>query len=375
MEKKPSAGAQVLLFLGTEKGAFTLTSDRHRKRWSFAGPHLVGAEVYHMAYDHRDGGTLLAAANSPIWGPQIHGSRDLGKTWTPCKDQPRFPKKSGKTVKRFWHIRPGRESEPGVWYVGAEPASLFMSSDQGATWKEVSSLNNHPTSERWQPGFGGLCLHSIVLHPTDKNRMWVGMSAVGVFGTKDGGKSWKPLNKGVRADFMPEKFPEYGQCTHKLLSHPATPETLFQQNHCGVYRSDSGGEEWQDISEGLPSRFGFVLGLHAKDPNTLYVVPEDEALDDRVGGGKRFVTGAKLRVYRSKNGGDRWEPLTDGLPQESAYLHFLREGMATDTLDPCGIYMGTKTGQIFYSRDNGDHWELLREYLPPILSVGVAVTR
>lgn len=199
--------------------------------------------------------------------------------------------------------------------------------------------------------------------------MWVGISAVGVFGTNDGGQTWHTQNKGVRADFLPDPFPEFGQCPHKLLAHSSTPQVLYQQNHCGVFRSDNGGDEWEDISEGLPSRFGFVLGLHSHDPDTLYVLPEDNATIDNAGGMVRYVADASFRVFRSQNGGKSWEPLTAGLPQHNAYLHVLREGMATDSLDPCGIYAGTTTGQIFHSRDNGDKWELLVEYLPPINSV------
>ncbi len=373
MPKSSAAKVKALVFLGTQKGVFTLTSDRRREHWSLGGPHLVGGEAYHVAYDPRSGGALMAAVNFAIWGPQLHLSRDLGQTWTLCAGQPGFPKESGSTVKRFWHIEPGRADEPGVWYVGAEPASLFKTEDDGLTWTEISSLSHHPTRERWQPGFGGLCLHSIVLHPAHKDRMWVGISAVGVLGTQDGGRSWTPMNKGVRADFLPDKHPEIGQCPHKVLSHPAVPERLYQQNHCGVYRSDDGGDRWTDISDGLPSRFGFVLGLHHHDPDTIYVMPEDRAVADQVGGMKRYVTDARLRIYRSRDAGHNWEPLTEGLPQKDAFFHSLREGMATDVLDPCGVYIGTKTGQVFYSRDEGDHWELLREYLPPIVSVGAAV--
>ena len=379
-----------MVLVGTRKGAFVLTGDHQRKRWSVSEPHFQGGgtmsipgassstsgtagDVFHMAYDARDGGTLFAGVNNNIWGPEIFRSHDHGNTWLASSESPSF---SGKelTVEKVWHVEPGRAEEPGVVYAGVEPAALFRSDDGGDTWSEVDGLTSHPTREKWQPGLGGLCLHSIVPHPEQSDRMWVGISAVGVFGTEDGGGSWHTLNKGVRADFMPDRYPEFGQCTHKLLSHRATPNVLYQQNHCGVYRSDSGGADWQDITQDLPSRFGFVLGLHSTDPDTIYVLPEDQVTgDDEVGGGMRLVPDAMFRVYRSRNAGNDWEPLTKGLPQENAYLHVMREGMATDGLEPCGIYVGTSTGQVFYSRDDGDSWELMAEHLPPINSVDCGV--
>ena len=359
----------LILLVGTRKGSFILTGDPGRRDWEISALQNPGAEVFHLCYDGRDGGRILAAANHPIWGPQLEYSDDLGSSWISAPGQPRFPGDGGATVERLWHIEPGPTSEPGVLYAGVEPAALFKSEDGGANWREVTGLSRHPTRPQWEPGFGGLCLHSIVVDPRTSGRMWVGVSAAGVFGTEDGGATWQPMNQGVRADFAPDPFPEWGQCPHKVLSSRSRPELLYQQNHCGVFRSDSGGRAWQDVSEGLPSRFGFVLGLHSRDPDTIYVVPEDEALGTEVGGGLRFVTGARFRVYRSRNGGGDWEALTRGLPQTNAYLHLLREGMATDGLDPCGIYIGTTSGQIFYSRDDGDHWELLVEYLPPINSL------
>ena len=209
----------------------------------------------------------------------------------------------------------------------------------------------------------------MVLDPRDTDRAWVGMSADGVFGTSDGGGNWRTLNQGVRADFLPDPFPEFGQCTHKLLSPRSRPDVLYQQNHCGVFRSGNAGESWTDITGDLPSRFGFVIGINSQDPDTIYVLPEDEALGDQVGGGLRYVTDAKMRVFRSRNGGRDWEPMTKGLPQQNAYVHVLREGMTTDALDPCGIYQRTTTGQLFYSRDDGDNWELMLDTLPPILSL------
>ncbi len=359
----------VILMVGTRKGAFFLTSDSARKSWAVSGPHHGGSDVFHLAYDARGQGTIFAAINSPIWGPEVQRSDDLGATWQKSRQNPAFSREQDASVEKLWHIEPGRPSEPGVVYAGVSPAALFKSSDGGETWGEVASLSEHPTRPMWQPGFGGMCLHSMVLDPTDDDRMWVGMSAVGVFGTEDGGASWSTMNAGVRADFMPDPSPEFGQCPHKMLAHPSMPDRLYQQNHCGFYRSDDGGQQWQDLSEGLPSRFGLVMGTHSIDPDTVYVVPEDKALGTDVGGGVRYVTDARFRVYRSRNAGADWEPLTKGLPQRNAYLHVLREGMATDSLDECGVYVGTTTGQIFYSRDDGDTWELMIDHLPPINSV------
>ena len=370
----------LMVLVGTRKGALILTGDASRRRWQLSDLFSPGSDVFHLIYDRRGEGKLFAATNSMWFGPQVEFSQDLGKTWEQAQAQPRFADKpeyaehDGPTVSRLWHIEPGRESEPEVLYAGVQPAALFKSEDGGVTWSEVEGLSRHPTRSEWMPGFGGLCLHSIALDPGEPDQMWVGISAAGVFRTVDGGENWQPTNRGVRADFNPaDPLPEWGQCPHKLLPHPAAAGLLYQQNHCGVYRTANCGDQWTDITEGLPSRFGFVVGLHPREPDTLYVLPEDEALGTDVGGGIRYVSGAKFRVFRSRSGGQDWEPLTNGLPQESAYLHVLREGMATDSLEPMGIYVGTVNGQIFYSRDEGDHWELMVENLPPINSVEVAV--
>ncbi len=370
----------LLVLAGTRKGAFILTGDQSRRRWQLSGPYNPGTDIFHLVYDPRAGGRIYSASKSMWFGPQVEYSDDLGGTWEQSREQPRFADKpeyaehDGPTVANIWHIEPGRSSEPDTLYAGVQPAAIFKSTDGGATWREVAGLGKHPTRSEWMPGFGGLCLHSIALDRENPERMWVGISAAGVFRTDDGGENWRPANRGVRADFNPgDPLPEWGQCPHKLLPQPATPGLLYQQNHCGVYRTDNYGEEWTDITEGLPSRFGFVLGLHPRDPQTLFVLPEDEALGTDVGGGIRYASGARFRVFRSRTGGDEWEALTNGLPQEHAYLHVLREGMATDTLDPVGVYVGTVNGQIFYSRDEGDHWELMVENLPPINSVEVAV--
>jgi len=325
-----------------------------------------------VAYDPRDGSTY-SAINNPVFGAEVQHSRDLGKTWQQSKKNPKFPEGGKLSVNRIWHIEPSHEGEPGVIYAGAEPASLFRSADRGETWDEVTGLTSHPSRDKWNPGNGGLCLHSIVADTGTKGRMWVGISSVGTFGTTDGGKSWTTHNKGVRADYFPERFPEFGQCVHHMMSPRTSPGTLYQQNHCGVYRSDNGGKEWVDISAGLPSQFGFVLGLHSQDPKTLYVIPEDAVQGKDLGGGQRYLTDAKMRVFRSRDGGANREPLTKGLPQGNAYMHFMREGMATDAYEECGIYAGSTTGQLYYSRNNGDSWELLAEHLPPILSVNTGM--
>ena len=346
MQAANAKRGDVLVLVGTRKGAFILSSDPSRKRWSVSDPQFEGGDslrlasipgsspgagpagdIFHMAYDPRDGGTVFAGVNSIIWGPEIYRSRDLGKTWQSSSEGPRF---SGGdlTVKRVWHVEPGRADESGIVYAGVEPAALFKSEDGGDTWREIAGLTSHPTREKWQPGLGGLCLHSIVLDPSRHDRMWVGISAVGVFGTDDGGQSWRTMNQGIRADFLPDRYPEFGQCPHKVLAHKARPEVLFQQNYCGVFRSDSAGAGWQDITQDLPSRSGFVLGVHSVEPSTIYVLPEDRVTGEEVGGGMRFVTDAKFRVFRSRNAGKDWEPLTKGLPQKNAYLHVMREGMA-----------------------------------------------
>ncbi len=370
----PARRGDVLLLAGTRKGAFVLHTDRARQDWQLYGPYSPGSDVFHLTYDGRNGGRIFAAVNSMWFGPQVEFSGDLGHSWETAREQPRFAGDGGRTVNRLWHIEPGRATEPATLYAGVEPAALFKSEDDGETWRELVGLSGHSTREHWQPGLGGLCLHSIVPDRYRANRMWVGISAVGVFRSEDAGESWQPTNKGVRADYDPgNRYPEWGQCVHKLLAHPSRPDLLYQQNHCGVYRSDNGGADWQDITDGLPSRFGFVLGLHPRDPDTIYVLPEDAALGDDVGGGLRYVTEARFRVFRSRDGGRTWESLTRGLPQQNAYLHALREGMAVDALEPAGIYLGTTNGQIFYSRDNGDSWQLLVEYLPPVNSVEVTV--
>ena len=363
----------VMVLVGTRKGAFILSADRDRNDWAITGPHHAGSDVFHLAYDGEGPGNIYAAVNNIIWGPQVEISPDMGQSWQPASGQPRFSGDGPETVERLWHIEPAGAAEPGVLYAGVQPAALFKSSDQGDTWNEVKALSNHPTRGQWQPGLGGLCLHSIVVDGEQPGRMWVGISAVGVFGTTDAGETWETMNKGVRADFLPDIFPEFGQCPHKVLAATGDGGVLYQQNHCGVYRSGNGGKDWQEITQDLPSRFGFVLGLHSQDPDTLFVLPEDQALAGEIGGGLRYVSEGKFRVYRSRNAGGDWEALTNGLPQGNSYLHALREGMSTDALDPCGGYLVTTTGQIFYSRNSGNDWEVLADQLPRINSVDCAL--
>lgn len=396
-KKRPSTGGRrlqspgkdktrVLVLVGTRKGGFIFTSDRKRKEWKVSGPHFKGWGVMHMTRDPRDGRIHTAAAHE-VYGPSTHFSDDLGRHWTQAKEAPAFskPSTSGRPpgtvaeardpeaaqakpekIVNVWNIAPGRADEPGVLYAGAQPAALFKSTDRGETWTINEGLYNHPTRGQWSPGAGGLCLHTIILDPIDPSRMYVAISAVGCFRSDDGGATWQPRNKNVRADFLPDKFPEFGQCVHKMVMHPGRPGVLYQQNHCGVYRSDDAGDDWIDIGDGkLPSRFGFPIAVHPHDPKTIYVVLEES--DDY-----RLSVDGKFAVWRSRNGGESWKRLTTGLP-DRAHLLALREAMAMDTLDDAGVYVGTSTGQVFYSRDTGDSWGVLADFLPPVLSVETAV--
>jgi hypothetical protein len=355
---------KTLLLAGTKKGLFLFTSD-DRRRWQMQGPYQSGREVHHAIYDGRSG-RIYATANDAWFGSEIVYSTDFGNSWATAQENPSFAEASGLKMERIWHLEAGRPSEPQVLYAGVAPAALFRSEDGGLTWKEVESLTAHPSRPKWHPGAGGLCLHSIALDPFEPKRMFVGISAVGVFRTEDGGATWTTANKGTRAEFLPEKFPEFGQCVHKLLYADARQNLLFQQNHCGVYRSADNGNSWQEITSGLPSDFGFPLAIHPRAPDTVFVLPLQ-------GAEFRCPPGGKLRVFRSRNGGKSWEPLENGLPQRDVFLSVYREGMAIDALNPVGVYFGTNTGKIFHSNDEGDHWQLLTDNLPPVYSVEVAV--
>lgn len=353
----------ILLLVGTKRGLFTFRSDADRKTWRSSGPHLTGREVYHAIVDPRDQ-TGWAATDHPVWGPHLHKSRDLGETWELLEAAPHFD--DGRGLKAIWYIAPGHATSPGTMLAGIEPAGLFISQDHGAGWQSVASLNEHPTSRTWQPAGGGLALHSIIVDPSDARRIYCAVSAGGVYRSDDAGASWIPVNRNVRAAFQPQHYPEAGQCVHKLLQHPLMPERLYQQNHCGTYRSDNRGDDWTEITNGLPSDFGYALALDAHDPDTLFVIPEESSH-------MRATLEGKLRVYRSQDAGATWTPLTNGLPQENAYVSVLREGMCSDGLRPCGIYFGTSSGHLFASTDRGESWNMIAGFLPKILSVSAVV--
>ncbi len=351
---------RVALLVGTRKGLFVLDGDGDRDTWAVRGPLCDGWPIHDAIVDPASG-ALLAAGGSTWYGPAVWRSDDLGETWSHSSEGLTYGD-DGPKVATVWNVTAG----PDALYAGVEPAGLFRSRDGGGTWQHVEGLTKHPTRPEWQPGNGGLCLHSIVPHPTDAERMWVGISAVGAFETRDGGASWELRNKGVRADFDPNPDPQFGQCVHKMLLHPSNPELLFQQNHCGVYRSEDGGRQWTEITGGLPSDFGFPLAIHPHDPSTIYVIPMTSP--DK---GRHMIDG-HTRVWRSRDAGGSWEPLDNGLPRSDAYLGVLREAMATDGMERAGVYFGTSTGQVFASNDEGDTWQLAADFLPPIWSVEAA---
>ena len=358
----------VLLLVGTTKGAFLLRSTRARSRWEMGGPYFHGQSIFAVAYDgRRDRHRWWASTQSQLWGTFLRFSDDFGKTWTnPLEANIRFPADSGVSLKNIWQICLGHEDEPDTLYCGVEPAALFVSRDSGDTWSLVRSLFEHPHRPRWMPGFGGLALHTILLDPADRAHMYVAISAGGVYVTGDGGQTWQARNRGIRVTFMPERYPEFGQCVHKIAMHPARPERLFLQNHWGLYRSDDGAESWDDIANGVPSDFGFAMAVHPRDRNCVYIVPVDS---DEF----RCTPDGRLRVYRTRNAGASWEALTRGLPQKGAYETVLRDGMTTDSLDPAGIYFGTRSGMLYASLDDGKTWAKIAEGLPSIVCVKSAV--
>jgi len=355
-----------LILAGTRKGLFLLRSDERRTEWKLDEPVLPGWEIFHAVVDPREG-TLYACTNSFVYGATVHRSSDFGQTWERAEELG-LPEESELKLERTWHLEPGHESQPETLWLGGAPGVLFRSDDRGKTWEPVQGVVEHPTRGQWNPGAGGMCCHSIQLDPRDANRLYIGISAAGVFRTDDGGESWSPANKGTAADFMPDPYPEVGQCVHKLLVHPSQPDRLWQQNHCGVYRSDDRGESWERLDgNGLPSGFGFPIALQPREPDTAFVVPEE-------GAENRVTCNGRLGIYRTKDGGASWEERPDGLPTP-AWSAVMRESMASDRLDPVGIYLGTQSGSVFVSPDEGESWVEAARQLPPILSVEVAEWR
>jgi photosystem II stability/assembly factor-like uncharacterized protein len=390
--------SKVRVLVGTHKGAFVLTSDGKREKWDVSGPHFAGWEVYHLKGSPADPNRIYASQTSGWFGQIIQRSDDGGKTWTqpgtppgeqgppqgpPKGESNKFvyntsPQNGGKPLtthqwydgtqhpwefKRVWHIEPSL-TEPDTVYAGVEDAAIFKSSNGGKSWEEMPGLRGHGTGPKWQPGAGGMCLHSIVLDAKDPKRMYIAISAAGAFRTDDGGKSWKPINKGLKSQYIPDPNAEIGHCVHHIAAHPSRPNVLFMQKHWDVMRSDDAGDSWHEVSGNLPTDFGFVIDVHAHEPETIYVVPIKSD-------GEHFPPEGRLRAYRSRTGGNDWEPLTKGLPQKDCYVNILRDAMAVDSLDKCGIYFGTTGGQVYASKDAGDNWAPIVENLPAVFSVEV----
>ncbi|HLI21990.1 MAG TPA: sialidase family protein [Stellaceae bacterium] len=355
--------SKTLILVGTRKGAFILESDQRRGDWRLRGPYCEHWPINHVVGDAA-AGTIYGAGGNEWFGPAVWRSDDLGKSWTHSSAGLKYGE-GEEPIKSVWSLAP---SAHGL-YAGVQPAGLFLSGADGAHWRQVEGLRDHPTRPQWNPGGAGLILHSLVPHPRDPRQIWVGISAAGVFYTGDGGETWEPRNRGTRADFNPEgqRYPEFGQCVHCLVMAPGEANTLYQQNHCGMYRSDDGGKSWQSIETGLPSSFGFPAAVHPRDPATLFLLPLN---GDTAG---RYVPDAKAAVWRTRDGGKNWQALRRGLPQENAYFCVLRRAMATDRHDPAGVYFGTNGGTLYASNDEGESWRCLAPHLPPILSVETLV--
>ena len=368
--------SKVRLLVGTRKGAFTLTSDASRKDWRVSGPHFGGWEIYHVNGSPAAPDRLWASVSSGWFGQVIQRSEDGGESWDPVGNDFAYEGEVGEHLwydgtprpwefKRIWHLEPSR-TDPDTVFAGGEDAALYKSTDGGQKWTELTALRTHPTGPKWQPGAGGMCLHTIILDPANQDRIFVAISAAGAFRTDDGGQSWLPINRGLRSGGIPDEDAEVGHCVHRLAQHPTRPETLFMQKHWDVMRTDDAGGQWREISGDLPTDFGFPIAVHAHEPETVYVVPIKSDSE-------HYVPEGKLRVYRSRGGDERWEPLTTGLPQENCYVNVLRDAMAVDTLDDCGIYFGTSGGQVYGSADGGDSWAPIVRDLPAVLSVEAQV--
>jgi len=354
---------RILILVGTKKGAFTLTSDTNRRSWELRGPFCETWPLNHVVGDAASG-TIYAGGGNEWFGPAVWKSTDLGETWTHSSEGLTY--QAGETpIKSVWSLA----GSAGVLYAGVEPAGLFRSNDGGQSWQHVAGLQQNPTRPNWQPGGAGLILHSLVPHPTDTQQLWIGISAAGVFHTADGGATWAPRNRGTRCDFLPEeqRYPEYGQCVHCLVMAPGMPDRLYQQNHCGMYRSEDGGGHWESIEQGLPSTFGFPAAVHPRDASTLFLLP----LNGDMAG--RYVPDGRAAVWRTRDAGANWTALRDGLPQQNTFFGVLRQAMAADRLEPAGVYFGTNTGALYASADEGDSWHCVAQHLPPIHSVETLV--
>jgi photosystem II stability/assembly factor-like uncharacterized protein len=383
------AMSKVRLLVGTKKGAFILTADGKRQNWKVSGPHFAGWEMYHLKGSPADPNRIYASQTSGWFGQVIQRSDDGGKTWnTPDGVGAPKPEDFGKPrsnqfsyegevgthkfydgsqhpweFKRVWHIEPSL-TDPDTAYAGVEDAALFKTTDGGKTWKELSGLRK-AKGNLWQPGAGGMGLHTIIRDPKNEKRIYIAISAAGAFRTDDGGKTWKPINRGLKSQYeLPDPDAEVGHCVHRIAMHPSRPDVLYMQKHWDIMRTDNAGEQWSEVSGNLPSDFGFPIDVHAHEPETVYVVPIKSDSE-------HFPPDGKLRVYRSKTGGNEWEALTKGLPQKDCYVNVLRDAMCVDQLDPCGIYFGTTGGQVYGSADGGDSWSTILRDLPGVLSVEV----
>jgi photosystem II stability/assembly factor-like uncharacterized protein len=366
------SGARLLV--GTRKGAFILTSDGKRQHWDVSGPHFGGWEIYHLKGSPVDPNRLYASQCSGWFGQLIQRSDDGGKTWSPVGNKFVYEGTTGThqwydgsphpwEFKRVWHLEPSLTG-PDTVYAGVEDAAFFRTTDGGQSWHELPGLRTHSSGPRWTPGAGGMGLHTILLDSGHPERIFIAISAAGVFRTDDAGKTWRPINRGLHSKYIPDPTAEVGHCIHRIAMHPSRPDVLFMQKHWDVMRTDDGGESWHRVSGNLPTDFGFPIDVHAHEPNTIYVVPIKSDSE-------HYPPEGKLRVYRSRAGGNEWEPLTNGLPQRDCYVNVLRDAMAVDSLDPCGIYFGTTGGQVYASADSGDHWAPIVRDLPGVLSVEV----
>jgi photosystem II stability/assembly factor-like uncharacterized protein len=366
--------SSVRVLVGTRKGAFVLESDAKREAWKVSGPYFGGWEIYHLKGSPADPNRLYASQSSSWFGQIVQRSNDGGRSWEPVGNRFVYEGEPGThrwyddsphpwEFARVWHLEPSL-SDPDMVYAGVEDAALFRSNDGGQNWVELAGLRRHPSADSWQPGAGGMCLHTIIVDPTDANRIVCAISAAGAFRSEDAGATWQPINRGLKSNGIPQQEAEVGHCVHRIAMHPRHPNVLFMQKHWDVMRSDDGGNSWREVSGNLPTDFGFTIDVHAHEPETIYVVPIKSDSE-------HFPLDGRLRVYRSRTGGDEWEALTKGLPQRDCYVNVLRDAMCVDALDSCGIYFGTTGGQVYVSSDSGENWSAIARDLPAVLSVEV----